>query len=71
MKKNKILDLTRFEVLGQSANGQLVSGFSMAVTATLLGGTDPVGDPTNQCTVNNCNGGNCTSGCQTNKILCV
>ena len=61
MKKSKI-SLLQFEVLQESENGTLQSGFSVAII-NHHGGL--VGATNKECTItNNCNGGNCVKGCQ-------
>ena len=62
MNKTKIA-VTQFELLKESDDGQLVSGFSFSFTKNIVGGIDT--DANNKsCTINNCNGGNCVAGCQ-------
>jgi len=55
MKKMQTKDLTRFEVLNETAQGSLVGGFSFALTADV---STNLAD-----TTNNCQGGNCKTGC--------
>ncbi|MDN3548783.1 hypothetical protein [Mucilaginibacter aquaedulcis] len=63
MKKLK-LSFDNFEVLTESADGKLVSGFSDAFFGDALMQLGGSGNNNNAlgCT-NNCNGGNCVSGC--------
>lgn len=63
MEKKEKFDLSKFEALSQNQQGQLVGGFSAATDPNDQLPTDPV--------TNNCNGGNCVSGCQTNKLVCT
>lgn len=60
MKKTKKMDLAKFETLGHSSDGKLVGGFSVTFTASTM---DVLAKNDRCQTVNNCNGGNCVSGC--------
>ena len=59
MKKNKI-KFTQFELLQETANGTMVSGFSV-VLSSAFGGL--VKETNTKCTINNCQGGNCVKDC--------
>lgn len=54
----KKLIFQKFELLTENAEGQLVSGFSDAMESDLM----KMGGVNWGCT-NNCDGGNCVSGC--------
>ena len=61
MQQTILKNLGQFELLTESSNGILVSGFSTAIQSNIIGG---LVDRTNKgCTINNCNGGNCAVGC--------
>jgi hypothetical protein len=60
MKKLK-LDIDRFEILSEDAEGKLVSGFSEAFEGEAL---DQMGTDISYCTNTNCKiGTNCVAGC--------
>lgn len=64
MSKKEKMDLTKFEGLNQNKEGLLVGGFSVTFNA---GSSASLGTNDRCQTVNNCNGGNCTKGCGTDK----
>jgi hypothetical protein len=60
MKKLK-LDIDKFEILSEDAEGKLVSGFSEAFEGEAL---DQMGTDASYCTNTNCKvGTNCVAGC--------
>lgn len=67
MEKNQKIDLTKFEVMVETQQGQLVGGFSIAASSTTTSVQDPV---TNNCGGNNA-GGNCIPGCSNTNIACL
>jgi hypothetical protein len=61
------MDLTKFEVLSETGNGNLIGGFSDALAANnpsmslLAAESNVLADCST--TTNNCQGGNCVKGC--------
>jgi hypothetical protein len=61
MKENKKVDFKNFEVLSESRNGNMIGGFSPII---IVASTSSFYATNSEChVVNNCNGGNCASGC--------
>lgn len=68
--KKEIKNFSQFEQLKESTDGFLVSGYSSALTtnSTVGGGgitIPPIGGLNISCPTNNCQAGNCISGCGT------
>jgi hypothetical protein len=68
--KNEIKNFSQFEQLKENSDGFLVSGFSSALSTSSISGGDgvtipPVGGLNVSCPTNNCQSGNCISGCGT------
>lgn len=61
MDKTNKTYLLKFEVLSESKTGNLVNGFSAAISVNETAATGGL-MPNIGCT-NNCNGGNCVAGC--------